>query len=55
VLRDSPVPAALVEFGFLSNVEDEALLRTQPFRQLVAESVGRGILRFLATVPLPQP
>lgn len=55
VLRDSPVPAALVEFGFLSNVEDEALMRTQAFRQLVAESVGRGILRFLATVPPPQP
>jgi N-acetylmuramoyl-L-alanine amidase len=55
VLRDSPVPAALVEVAFLSNLQDEALLRTQAFRQLAAEAIGRGIVRFLATVPAPQP
>ncbi|MDR5683774.1 MAG: N-acetylmuramoyl-L-alanine amidase family protein [Armatimonadota bacterium] len=55
VLRDAPIPAALVEIGYLSNLQDEALLRTPSFRQLAAEAIGRGILRFLTTAPPPQP
>jgi N-acetylmuramoyl-L-alanine amidase len=55
VLRDSPVPAVLVEVGYLTNLEDEALLRTPAFRQRVAEAIGRGVVRFISQVPALQP
>jgi N-acetylmuramoyl-L-alanine amidase len=55
VLRDSPVPAVLVEVGYLTNVEDEALLRTPAFRQRAAEAIARGVVRFVSHVPAPQP
>ncbi len=52
VLRDSPVPAVLVEIGYLTSPEDEALLRTPEFRERVAQAIGWGILRFLRVAPL---
>jgi N-acetylmuramoyl-L-alanine amidase len=55
VLRDASIPACLVELAYLSNVSDEELLRSPAFRQLAAESIGRGVLRFLATLPAPAP
>ncbi len=55
VLRDSPVPAVLVELGYLTNVEDEALLRTPAFRQRAAEAIARGVVRFTSRLPVPQP
>lgn len=55
VLRDSPVPAVLVEVGYLTNLEDEALLRTPAFRQRVAEAIARGVVRFTRQVPALQP
>lgn len=55
VLRDSPIPAVLVEVGYLTNLEDEALLRTPAFRQRVAEAIGRGVVRFISQVPALQP
>lgn len=51
VLRDSPIPAALVEIGYLTNPLDASLLRTVAFRERVAWAIGRGILRFLRTAP----
>lgn len=55
VLRDSPIPAVLVEIGYLTNLEDEALLRTSAFRQKVAEAIARGVVRFTRQVPALQP
>jgi N-acetylmuramoyl-L-alanine amidase len=55
VLRDSPIPAVLVEIGYLTNPMDEALLRTPGFRDTVAQAIGRGILRFLRSLPPPAP
>ncbi|MDR7615769.1 MAG: N-acetylmuramoyl-L-alanine amidase, partial [Armatimonadota bacterium] len=55
VLRDSPIPAVLVEVGYLTNLEDEALLRTAAFRQRVAEAIARGVVRFIRHVPALQP
>lgn len=54
VLRDSPIPAVLVEIGYLTNLEDEALLRTPAFRQRVAEAIARGVVRFTSQVPAGQ-
>jgi len=53
VLRESDVPAILVEVAYVSNVDDENRLRTVVFRQRLAEAVVRGVQRFLAVYPVP--
>lgn len=53
VLRDSDVPAVLVEVAYLSNSEEESKLRTPAFRQRLAEAVARAVSRFLAIYPVP--
>lgn len=53
VLRDSDMPAVLVEVAYLSNRDEEARLRQSGFRQRLAEAVVRGIQRFLAVYPVP--
>lgn len=42
------VPSALVECGFLSNREEEALLLTGDYRQRVAQAIAEGVLRWAA-------
>jgi N-acetylmuramoyl-L-alanine amidase len=53
VLRESDVPAVLVEVAYVSNVDEEARLRQHAFRQRLAEAVSRGVQRFLAVYPVP--
>jgi N-acetylmuramoyl-L-alanine amidase len=53
VLRESDVPAVLVEVAYVSNLDDESRLRTVVFRQRLAEAVVRGVQRFLAVYPVP--
>ena len=48
VIRESPAPSVLVECGFLSNAEDEALLRTEAHQQKLARGIVEGILAYLA-------
>lgn len=48
ILRQSRVPAALAEVAFISNPEEEKLLSSPDFQQLAAESMAKGIERFLA-------
>ena len=45
VLRETTMPAVLVELGFITNPGDAALMRDQP--GLFAEGVYRGILDYL--------
>lgn len=47
VLRDTSMPAALVEVGFLSNPREAALLGDPAYQMRVAEAIFRGILRYL--------
>ena len=49
VLRRASMPAAIVEGVYISEPEEEELLRTPEFRQAYAEAVYRGIVRFLTT------
>lgn len=50
ILRNAAgVPSALAELAFLSNPDEEALLATEAFRQVEADAVARGVLRFLTT------
>jgi N-acetylmuramoyl-L-alanine amidase len=44
VLRRTRCPAIIVEAGFHTNPEEEALLKTPEFRQKVAEAIAKGIL-----------
>lgn len=46
VIRNNPIPSALVEMAFISNAREEELLRQPAFRQRAAESIFRGILRY---------
>lgn len=48
VLLDSQVPAVLLEAFFLSSKSDLALISEGGNRQIIAEGLARGILRYLA-------
>ncbi len=49
LIRFSDVPVAIAEGAFISNPQEEALLRTVEFRQAYAEAVYRAVLRFVST------
>lgn len=53
VLRENEIPAVLVEVAYLSNLDEEARLRTTAFRQRLAEAVARAVHRFLLVYPVP--
>lgn len=49
ILRRASMPAVIVEGVYISEPDEEALLRTPEFRQAYAAGVYRGIVRFLTT------
>lgn len=53
VLRNADMPAMLVETGFISNVEEEKLLRDPAYQRRVAAAVLRGINEFFLNQPPP--
>ncbi len=56
VLRNTKMPAVIVEGAFVSNRSDARKLASASFRQKIAESIARGILAFQRTLvarPLP--
>ena len=46
VLKNSPVPAAIIELGFLSNQRDLARLSNPQQQQTLAQSIVKGLLRY---------
>ncbi len=52
VLRVPKAPSVLVECGFLSNPDDEALLRTDEYRDTLALGICEGILSYKAQIEL---
>jgi len=48
VLRENNHPSILVETGYLSNAEEEALLGTDAYRQKLAEGIFIGVLNYLS-------
>jgi N-acetylmuramoyl-L-alanine amidase len=50
VLRETKMPAALVEIAFMSNPEDMAKLKNEDFLQKSAESLRDGILEALGKI-----
>jgi len=47
VLKGAFMPAALVETAYITNPNDENLLRSKKFRQQVAEAIAQGILKYI--------
>lgn len=50
VLRTSPVPAVLVEVAFISNPEEEQMLRQDTVRTKIAEALVRGLNNYFSPV-----
>lgn len=50
VLKNSAMPAALVECGFLTNPQEAQKVATPAYRETVAQGVAQGILNYLALV-----
>ncbi len=50
VLKQSPCPAALVECGFISNPEEEALMIDANYREAVARGISNGIIGYITLV-----
>jgi len=46
VLKGTDMPAILIETGFLSNFQEERLMKNAYYRQQIAESIGQGIRRY---------
>lgn len=47
MIRETKMPSILIECGFISNLEQEALLRQSDFQQLLAEAIYKGMLNYL--------
>jgi len=43
VIRETTMPSVLLELAFISNAQEEALMRTNDFRQNSADAIFRGI------------
>jgi N-acetylmuramoyl-L-alanine amidase len=56
VLRNTKMPAVIVEGAYVSNPREARLLATASFRQKIADAIARGILAYqktLTAIPLP--
>ncbi|MBF0385564.1 MAG: N-acetylmuramoyl-L-alanine amidase [Candidatus Omnitrophica bacterium] len=47
VLRNTLIPAVLVEVGFLSNQKESVLLGNKSYRQKLADSIAKGIIDYV--------
>ena len=47
VLRNTPVPAILIEVGFVTNPREAALLNKGEYRQKIADAITKNVLRFV--------
>jgi len=50
VLRNSSMPAALIECGFISNPQEAKKLTSPSYRETLAQGIAQGILNYLAIV-----
>jgi N-acetylmuramoyl-L-alanine amidase len=46
VLRDSSIPAVLIEGGFLTNAQDRIRIATPIYRQILAQAILQGVLSY---------
>lgn len=50
VIRETSMPACLVECGFMTNLEEAKLLRSDSYRRTVAEAISKGICDIFGSV-----
>lgn len=50
VLRETRMPSVLVECGFMTNLEDAYLLRSETYRSECAEELARGVCEYFGMV-----
>lgn len=55
VLTNAMMPSVLVEVGFITNPDEEALLSREAFHQEVARALARAVLDFFQRYPPGQP
>ncbi len=48
VLRNTLVPAVLIELGFVTNSKEENLLRNTAYRQKLADAIAAGLMRYVS-------
>ena len=51
VLRNNPMPAVLVEVGFVTGVEDAPRLGTADYQNQMAQAIARGIIQYIQQNP----
>jgi N-acetylmuramoyl-L-alanine amidase len=49
VLINTEMPSILAEVGFISNPEEEKLLKTESYRQAIAEALFEGVRKYVAS------
>jgi len=54
ILRNSQIPTALVEVGFLSNPTEARLLSDADYQQLIAYAIFEGILSYIEFMNAPE-
>jgi N-acetylmuramoyl-L-alanine amidase len=55
VLKLPEIPSLLVETAYISNPQEEKLLRTRKFQKALAEAISRSIIEFLSRQPSTAP
>jgi N-acetylmuramoyl-L-alanine amidase len=46
VLKGATMPAVLIEVGFISNADEESLLKSDEYQTRISEALYRGVVRF---------
>lgn len=54
VTRETDMDAVLVEVGFLTNPQEAAKMKTDSYRQQLADGIAAGIQRYVEEVTIPQ-
>ena len=55
VLRQTDMPAILIECGFMTNLKENALLKSDSYRKLVARAIVKGIAQTYNLQPIKKP
>ncbi len=53
LLKQAPMPSALVEVGFLTNPNERDLLKTEAYQKKIAGAIYNGIMRYYTKEPTP--
>ena len=48
------MPSALTEISFLTNEDEASLLRTQSYRQQIADALFAGVMKYQQSLKKPQ-